>query len=261
MLIRRVTVASTTCKTDSEQAALIATARQAHRSCLRWICRLRRLRPRPDNQRVQDHRTEPRRRLGGVGFRSTARFRAQSHVRRCERDRNSDDPVRPSRPSRYHRLRWHQRSLDGSERPTQDPAGIATASPDCGSRYAKITRCREVSDYQPPRQLSDGKTISLMAALKGAKAVFSFGVASRVAHSSNAPRTKKVSRSSCFPRLRTLVPLWGTFSTNRRLASSRSASRTGAWLVPISRAILSSTNRSPLRYTPSRIRLIRSALI
>ncbi len=24
---------------------------------------------RPDNQRVQDHRTEPRRRLGGVGFR------------------------------------------------------------------------------------------------------------------------------------------------------------------------------------------------
>ena len=26
---------------------------------------------RPDNQRVQDHRTEPRRRLGGVGFRPT----------------------------------------------------------------------------------------------------------------------------------------------------------------------------------------------
>src|SRR4029077_6794233 len=39
MLIRRVTVASPTCKTnDSEQAALIATSRQAHRSCLRWIC-------------------------------------------------------------------------------------------------------------------------------------------------------------------------------------------------------------------------------
>src|SRR6266403_511956 len=45
MLIRRVTVASPTCKTnDSEQAALIPTARQPHRSCLRWICRLRRLR-------------------------------------------------------------------------------------------------------------------------------------------------------------------------------------------------------------------------
>ena len=26
---------------------------------------------RPDNQRVQDHRTEPRRRLGGVGFHPT----------------------------------------------------------------------------------------------------------------------------------------------------------------------------------------------
>jgi hypothetical protein len=30
---------------------------------------------RPDNQRVQDHRTEPRRRLGGVGFRPTPSIR------------------------------------------------------------------------------------------------------------------------------------------------------------------------------------------
>src|SRR5258707_6315882 len=40
MLIRRVTVASPTCKTNdsNEQAAPIAASRQAHRSCLRWIC-------------------------------------------------------------------------------------------------------------------------------------------------------------------------------------------------------------------------------
>src|SRR5258708_36199113 len=40
---------------------------------------------RPDNQRVQDHRTEPRRRLGGVGFRPTPSIR-----------RYADTPIRPS---------------------------------------------------------------------------------------------------------------------------------------------------------------------
>ena len=79
-------------------------------------------------------------------------------------------------------------------------------------------------------------------------------VASFAASSSSAARTGKTSTSSALPNPRTLAPLNGSDSTSRRSSRSRSASRTGAWLVPSSAAIRVSTMRSPGLSSPLAIR-------
>jgi hypothetical protein len=53
---------------------------------------------------------------------------------------------------------------------------------------------------------------------------------------------------------RTNVPRLGLVSTMPMASSSRSASRTGAWLVPYSSAILVSTRRSPGASSPETMR-------
>src|SRR6478736_5630819 len=88
----------------------------------------------------------------------------------------------------------------------------------------------------------------------------SFSVASLAASSSSEARTGKTSITSSSSTTRTREPRNGSDSTRRRSCRSRRASRTGAWLVQSSCAILVSTSRSPGWSSPLAIRCSRTSL-
>ena len=69
------------------------------------------------------------------------------------------------------------------------------------------------------------------------------GTARRAARASSADRTAYASMISCFDGRRTRAPRNGVISTTPSASRPRSASRTGAWLVPSSRATCVSTIR------------------
>ncbi len=79
------------------------------------------------------------------------------------------------------------------------------------------------------------------------------GMASRAASASSSARMTYASSSSSSDGRRTRAPRNGEISTTPSASRSRSASRTGAWLVPSSRATRVSTIRDPGGYVPSRM--------
>ncbi len=70
---------------------------------------------------------------------------------------------------------------------------------------------------------------------------------------SSTTRTLEISSSERGESSATRAPRRGSRTTSPSSASRASASRTGMWLVPRSRAIARSTSRAPGAYAPSRI--------